>query len=242
MDLKPKLLATKSFSIDKFDTLNLPITIEQFVEKQNEIKAQYEQTRKEACEYGTAKHLEMEEKWYNTKKFDFKNFGFGEVTGDFVCKKGYYNLDLKNGVYPEILLSVKSRDGILRVSGTCDLLVIDENDVYLVDYKTSKEINKKGFYDSKTKKQETMKFPLNKLPESNFYHYSCQLSLYAYMLQQINPNYNIKKLIIYHMPKEGKEALIECPYLKDEVERMLKHYKKQIKIKAELEKDKPIIS
>ena len=33
----------------------------------------------------------------------------------------------------------------------------------------------------------------------------------------------------------------ECDYLKSDVERMLKHYKRDVKIKSELDLDKPIV-
>lgn len=86
-----------------------------------------------------------------------------------------------------------------------------------------------------------MKFPLENLPDCNFYHYTLQLSLYAYMLQQINPKFKIKKLMIVHFDHNGGETEYEVEYLKEDVARMLLHYRKQQKIKSELAKDKPIV-
>ena len=56
----------------------------------------------------------------------------------------------------------------------------------------------------------------------------------------INPRYNIKKLLLYHIDHDGNETIIPCEYLKDDVERMFKHYKKQLKIHEELERIKPV--
>jgi hypothetical protein len=60
-------------------------------------------------------------------------------------------------------------------------------------------------------------------------------------LQKINPKFKIKKLIIYHIDHNGVETEYECPYLKEDVERMLLHYRKENKKKLLLEKDKPIV-
>ena len=47
------------------------------------------------------------------------------------------------------------------------------------------------------------------------------------MLQKINPGFVIKDLILNHYDHEGNNTLYHCSYLKDEVEKMLKHYAKQ---------------
>lgn len=86
-----------------------------------------------------------------------------------------------------------------------------------------------------------MKYPLNNLQDCTLVHYQLQLSLYAYMLQVLHPEFNIKGLKLIHIDREQKETEYELPYLKDDVERMLKHYKKQLKIQAELDKDKPYL-
>lgn len=55
-----------------------------------------------------------------------------------------------------------------------------------------------------------------------------QLSTYAWMLQKINPNFVIKDLILNHYDHAGNNTLYHCEYLKDEVERMLYFYKKEL--------------
>lgn len=73
-----------------------------------------------------------------------------------------------------------------------------------------------------------MKYPLNTLDDCNYNHYQLQLSTYAWMLQKINPNFEIKDLILYHFDHKGNETLYHCKYLKKEVERMLIDYKKKL--------------
>lgn len=86
-----------------------------------------------------------------------------------------------------------------------------------------------------------MKFPLSNLMDTNYFQYSLQLSTYMYMLQQIKPELKCKGLMLIHIDKETrKETKYPVEYLKNDVERMLKHFKKQQKIKSELEKIKPI--
>ena len=85
-----------------------------------------------------------------------------------------------------------------------------------------------------------MLYPLNNLEDANFYHYTMQLSTYAYMLQKINPNFIIKDLILYHFDHNNKETMYHCDYLKDEVERMFSHYKKNMSLEQKRAKRKRI--
>ena len=61
------------------------------------------------------------------------------------------------------------------------------------------------------------------------------------MLQQINPEFNIKRLFLIHIDHNDKITEIECQYLKHDVERMLDHYKKTLCQKSAIDRDKPII-
>lgn len=49
------------------------------------------------------------------------------------------------------------------------------------------------------------------------------------MLQKHNPLFNIKILLLIHIDHSNTVTNYECEYLKTDVERMLGHYKKQIK-------------
>ena len=86
-----------------------------------------------------------------------------------------------------------------------------------------------------------MKFPLDNIQDCNFYHYTLQLSLYAYLLQKINPKFKIKDLMIVHFDHDGNEFEYHCDYLKEDVARMLLHYRRDVKIKSELDQDKQIM-
>ena len=237
--LKKALLATKKFNpkiLKKFQ-----IDEELFANKKAEIVAQYNATKNEACEHGTAEHLRKELSFYGKHDFDFGRYGYKDLSGEYDCKKNYYELDLERGVYPEFLIAVTSRDGILKVSGQIDCLIKNGNEITILDWKTNREIKKESYYNRSTKQHQMMKFPLNNIQDSNYWHYALQLSLYAYLLQILHPEFVIKGLKLIHINREQKETEYEVPYLKDDVERMLKHYKKQLKIEQELNKIKPVI-
>ena len=110
----------------------------------------------------------------------------------------------------------------------------------IVTHNTNKEIKTKGAYNAATKGTVNMRYPLNNLPDVNFYHYTMQLSTYAWMLQKINPNFVIKDLILNHYDHNGNNTLYHCDYLKKEVERMLYDYKKQVMLERQRAKRRRI--
>ncbi len=75
-----------------------------------------------------------------------------------------------------------------------------------------------------------MFYPINNLDNHMLNHYTLQLSIYAWMIQKLNPDFEIKLLRLLHIDGEGVETHYDVPYLKKEVEKMLKHYKQQVKI------------
>jgi len=61
------------------------------------------------------------------------------------------------------------------------------------------------------------------------------------MIQQQRPDLVVKGLMIVQLKDDGTEVEYPCQYLKEDVEHMIAHYKKQKKIQAELDRDKPFI-
>ena len=85
-----------------------------------------------------------------------------------------------------------------------------------------------------------MLYPVNDLMDCNFYHYSLQLSMYAWMIQKYNPDFNIKKLMLIHYDHDGNVTEHEVDYLKDSVEKMLVDYKKLIVKEQRADRNKKI--
>lgn len=233
---KKSLLDTHKFNIEILDVYDIPINT--FNKTQQDILDEWHKTKQESCERGTKIHAELENSMYKMgANVSLKKFGIG---GKFVCDKGRTNLDLENGVYPEYLISRTSDDGILKIAGQIDLLVKNGNEITICDWKTNKEIKTKGGFDTRTKQTVKMLYPLNKLEDCDLSHYNLQLSMYAWMVQKLNPEFIIKDLVLVHFDHNGKQTVYHLPYLKNEVEQMLRHYKRELIHQKQMDKYKRI--
>lgn len=232
---KKQLLSTLKFDTEILDAYN--ISLDLFNKTQQDILDSWAKTNREACERGTKIHSEIEKSFYaKSHNISLKKLGLG---GSFECKQDYNSLDMEHGLYPEYLIYYE--DDVLRLAGQIDLIIKSRDNIVLADWKTSAKIDKKSGYDTRTKSNVVMKYPLNKLPDCNFYHYSMQLSTYAWMLQKINPDFVIQDLLINHYDHNGKETLYHCDYLKREVEAMLSYYKKALLLNEKRNKRSKVV-
>ena len=234
---KKSLLNTKKF--DKVLLEMYEINEEDFNKERQAILDEWDFENKKSCDRGTKIHADLENSFYEKKK-DI-NLSKFEIGGKFECRKDYSELDIENGVYPEYLISRVSEDGQLRIAGQIDLLVKKGNKIIIADWKTNKKIETKSFFNQKTKTSVKMKFPLNNLDDVNYWHYTLQLSTYAWMIQKLNPEFEIEDLVLIHFDHLDNMTVYHLPYLKAEVVKMLAHFKKESVLKANREKRKPII-
>lgn len=233
---KPSLLKSKKFDKSLLELHD--ISENDFNREQQAILDSWDEENRKSCERGTKIHADFENSFYKKKKnIDISKFQIG---GKFECRKDYTELDLENAVYPEYLIHRVSPDGKLCIAGQIDLLVKKGNNIIVGDYKTNKEIKMKSFFDSKTKSSVKMKFPLNNLDDTNYWHYCLQLSTYAWMLQKLNPDFIIEDLVMIHIDHKDKMTIYHLPYLKNEVEKMLAFYKKQVQLDENARKRKRI--
>lgn len=232
--VKDKLLSTKKFNTSILNDLD--INEHMFLIKKQEILDSYDKKRIASCEYGTKIHKSIEDSLYAKDKNTLQKFGLG---GKIPVFKGNYSLQLETGIYPEFMISY--RDGDFLLCGQIDLLAVDNNDIIIIDHKTNEKLEFDSFYDRYKKSKVMMKYPLNSIQDCNGKHYTLQLSTYAWMIQQANPSYNIKRLTLHWIDHDGKESFIDVPYLVNDVEKMLADYKKKLKIQRALDRDKPYI-
>ena len=210
------------------------ISDEQLNKVQQDILDEWTETNRIACERGTKIHAKLENSFYEAgSNITLKKFGIG---GKFECKKNYNDLDLEYGLYPEYLIYYDNPKLDLHLAGQIDLIVKNCNDIWIIDHKSNAKIDTKGFYNSSTRSTDKMLYPLTHLDECNYNHYQLQLSTYAWMIQKIKPEFVIKGLILNHYDHDGKNTLYHCSYLKEEVEKMLKHYAKQHKLELQRKK------
>lgn len=195
---------------------NKPIHIDEVLDKKNWFLKKWDAEGHAAREKGTLRH--------NEKEMEIK----GHVTtrthtaGD--------KLDIPLGVNEDgIMLGDFSTEGVYaealvwndqyQVAGLVDKLIKRGKHIDIEDYKTNKKLKFEGFRGAK------MKRPLSEFQDCNMSHYQLQLSLYAWMLQQVG--YHIGKLHIIHIPNRSTEKRIEVEYRPDAVELMLNDYDRQ---------------
>ena len=239
-----RVLDKETFKIAKKDLQNnvsidkiieaFDIDREDFNSAKQDILDEWQKKNIEACERGTKIHADLEHSFTKKKETDMKKYGLGGKflinTNDSLNKSNIELLDIDKGVFPEYLIYRTSDDNKFRLAGQIDLLIKDGNDIYIRDYKTNSKIDEKSYYNPRTKKYQMMNYPLNNLMDCNKVHYALQLSTYAWMLQKINPQFNIKQLMLIHYDHDGNVTEIPVDYLKDDVIRMCKWYKKQLLI------------
>lgn len=229
---KNRFLETKKINIEELCKA-YNIDLKDFNREQQDILDEWAKKNKDACNRGTLLHKQMEDLAYNNPDAIVRKYGIG---GSFQIKKDYTDLDIENGLYPEYLI-YDDEDGL---AGQIDLIIKQGNTINILDYK-SNNIKKDSGYDYSTRKKATMLYPLNNLLDCNFYHYSLQLSTYAYMLQKLNPDFKIGKLAIVPLSEKGVEELVELEYLRKEVELMIKDFKKKQQKEALKAKFKPVV-
>ena len=233
---KKSLLSTKKF--DKVLLEMYEISENDFNREQQAILDAWDEENRKSCERGTKIHSDLENSLYGKRQdIDLAKYQIG---GKFECIKDHNELDLEYGVYPEYLIHRVSEDGKLRIAGQIDLLVKKGNKIIIADYKTNKEIKTKSFYDKNKKTSEKMKYPLNNLDDVNYWHYTLQLSTYAWMIQKLNPDFEIEDLVMIHFDHSDNMTVYHLPYLKEEVIKMLAYYKKESQLEESRKKRKRI--
>lgn len=223
---KKRLLQTHKFDLSILEAHG--IEEDEFLKTQQDILDEWEKENKDSCERGTKIHAQLEA---YSKGGKFKEKIVPRIGKDFDNLPCYVNPSfeelnsIESGIFPEFLIYRISDDGVLRIAGQIDLLIKNKNDIYVVDYKSNKKIDLKAGFNTATKKADMMKYPLNNIQNSNYWHYTLQLSTYAWMLQKFNPEFDVKGLTIIHFDHDNNVATYQLEYLKSDVERMLAYYK-----------------
>lgn len=111
---------------------------------------------------------------------------------------------------------------------------------FIVTHNTNKEIKTKSFYNTKTNSSEKLKYPLNNLDNCNFSTYNLQLSTYAWMVQQLHPDWVCEDLVLVHFDHNDKMTVYHMDYLKKDVENMLYFWGKEKALEEKRSKRKRI--
>lgn len=186
-----------------------------------EMLAEWAETNRIALEKGTKYHNEYEQKLLQGKRTH------PSIETDGI-KQAHDLTQLQPGVHPELII-YNLRYGIV---GTADIVELYEDKTFdIKDHKTNRKLEFESFkkFDPiyKDRRPVMMLTPLQHLQDANGIHYTLQLSLYAYMLEQFG--YKCNSLTIHHVIFDGNEPcnIVDYPleYMKKEVINLLNWYK-----------------
>jgi hypothetical protein len=181
------------------------------MEHQQKLLADWEEQGHVARVKGTKVHKDLEDEVNNASSINVE----GDILIPTPGAKAYDPISLdKNIVMTEVIIF----NDRYQVAGMVDRVDKKDKVLNIIDHKTSKQITKIPFRD------ETMYDPIQHIPNANYYEYSLQMSLYAWMLEQFG--YEIGKLSIEHRNRDSGKLIEIYPvnYLKTEIELILVHH------------------
>ena len=198
---------------------------EKVAEKQNisvqEVLDDWEYKNKFACTKGSTCHEYAQSLWsgneYKELKFDGSiNYKVSVSVIQTQANRFYNNYkDRLEHLYDEYVIGSEE----YNIASAIDHLFINKltGGLVLVDYKTNSDIHKTERY------AKNMKVPLSHLKDFTLNHYYIQLSIYKYLVEKYT-NLKIEEMfIVYFSENIDNYEIIEIPYLKDEVEKILEN-------------------
>ena len=209
------------------DTLSQKVAYKNGI-SQFEVLNEWKRKGEYSCLKGTAIHEWLQDNYANREyKFDLSQLEeypeyykiediehLKQMAIDFI--NDYKNRYILIG--DEILCGIPDFD----IASAIDLLFYDtvNNEVVLADIKTNTDL--KGWKNTPSYVKKMLQ-PLEDIKDITFEHYKIQLSIYRYFLEEyahipISDN----MFIVYLSEKEESYNIIQIPYLKNEVEKILK--------------------
>jgi hypothetical protein len=176
----------------------------------DDVLKQWDEKKKTGLNYGTDVHENVESYFL---KNEIINNRYKEVVEDV------YNLVYNENGYNELICFDKTK----RVCGTSDYVSFDKNTFNISDFKTNVKFNFENQYSDKF-----LLDPVSHLPNSEYFIYALQLSMYAYMIENLTGLrcgflniYWLKRQIDTKFVFKAKWLKYTVPYLKEEVEKIL---------------------
>lgn len=187
-----------------------------------EVLEEWHYKRDFACEKGTTCHEYAQSLWsgeeWNLLSFDNSEEYLNAVDKIKVqadnFKKNFE--DKLEHLFDEFVIGSEEFD----IASAVDHLFYNKltDKLVLVDYKTNSLMS--GYNKKPYKKK--MKFPLNKFNDDALNHYYIQLSLYKFLIEKYTKLKVSEMFIVYFSENIENYEIIEIPYLKKEVEKILK--------------------
>lgn len=176
----------------------------------DEIKNLWKKNGAEASQLGTKLHKSIEHYYNNVNQEPNESVEY------------QYFINFHNDIVKDKLIAYRTEwevfDRDLKLAGSIDMLFKDcQEDVFdIYDWKRCKQIKDINSFESALP-------PIDHLPNSNKWHYSLQLNLYKYILEN---NYGLKirnmVLVCLH-PNNKSYILVKVPNLSDEINCMIEN-------------------
>ena len=192
---------------------------------QKEVLDEWKKENEFSCIKGSCIHLKAQSLWmkenyeidYNTID-DTIDKSRLKKEYDIMSKQAtdFYNdyKDMYDMIQDEFIVWSKEFD----IAGSIDGIMYNKNtqQCCILDFKSNKDLQFKSKYRKK------MKVPLHELDDVNGQHYYIQLSIYKYLIEKYT-NIKVDELfIVYFNINADNYEIIKTPYLKNEVEKILK--------------------
>jgi hypothetical protein len=195
------------------------------VEKQQEILAEWQDKGDESRTRGTRFHSVMEQRDIQNggrvNPYTKEWFPLVDVRVPGHDNNSVHHLeDLEDGYYPELLLFNHDE----KIAGQADMVFVKRPNVWVDDWKTDQKIDTKSLF-TKRYGYTFLAPPLSHVHDTNFWMYALKISTYAWMLEQAG--FEPTELGFTHVGggEAGGDYLYRTPYLRKEVEAVLKERK-----------------
>ena len=186
-----------------------------------EILEEWHYKRDFACEKGTTCHEYAQSLWSGNKwellTFD-KSEEYLNAVEKIKIQADNFKKDFEDKLehlFDEFVIGSEEFD----IASAIDHLFYNKltGGLVLVDYKTNSLMS--GYNKKPYKKK--MKIPLNKYNDDALNHYYIQLSLYKFLIEKYTKLKVSEMFIVYFSENIENYEIIDIPYLKDEVEKIL---------------------
>ena len=185
-----------------------------------EVLDEWKYKNKFACAKGSLCHQYVQSCWNYYEGITFSGWLEGKEFTD-VTNKIFRQADKFHEDYWERLEHLADEFVIgseeYNIASAIDHLFINKltGGLVLVDYKTNSDIHKNEKYAKK------MKVPLSHLKDDTLTHYAIQLSIYKYIVEKYTDLKIDEFFIVWFSENNENYEIIEVPYLKDEVIKIL---------------------
>ena len=228
---KPVGISVTRFIAEYENEFNQQEVAEKVALKENrpveDILAQWKYKADFACAKGTTCHEHAQSLWskqiYKPLHFDY-SINFNEAVEKIQWQAHEFWHDYKSHLehlIDELPIGSEEYD----IASCVDHLFYNKitGGLVLVDYKTNSTL--KGYNDSEYNRRYTkkMKVPLHKIDDDSLHHYYIQLSIYKFLIEKYTGLKVDEMFIAYMSENIGNYEIIEIPYLKEEVEKILEN-------------------